>query len=59
MKVYMKIYNVFWQTGSGYRIYISSFFTRDKAEAERLRLVKKGRGIYKKSQLLIRVGKVR
>lgn len=42
----------------GYRMYLSSFSTRKKAESERLRLAKKGNGFYKKSQLIVRVGKL-
>jgi len=54
----IKIYNLFRQDGMGYRMYLASFSTRKKAESERLRLVKQGRGFYKKSELIIRVGKL-
>lgn len=58
MEVPSKIYNLFYQTGSGYRLYMKSFSTKKKAEDEVARYVKQGRGFYKKSNLLIRVGKV-
>ena len=51
-----KVYNLFHQDSMGYRRYLATYATRKKAEEARLRLCK--RYPFKKSSLLIRVGKV-
>lgn len=52
----VKIYNLFYQDSMGYRRYLSTYATRKKAEEARLRICK--RYPFKKSSLLVRVGKV-
>ena len=53
-----RIYNLFYQTGAGYRMYVASFTTKEKAVDDNDRRIKQGRGIYKKSHFIVRVGKL-
>ena len=52
-----KVYNLFYQNGMGYRMYLATYATRKKAEDARVRLAKRKTCPYKKSMLLVRVGK--